>query len=180
MDFSVGIFEFPSIAKGYKNIDYIMKQFNISVIKIQKICPGRLLFIFSADTSDVKNILEEYKDNSEKILFTSACGVCKECIDILSKCNKIKNFSDLGILELRNSVNIIKAADIILKSSSSKILKLDIGLGLFGKGVIYFVGSVSNLESAINSIKSEIKSDDIISSQIISNPVDDFKKLFIF
>lgn len=178
MDFSVGIFEFPSIAEGYKNIDYIMKQFSISVIKIQKICPGRLLFIFSADTSDLENILKEYKDNDEKILFSSVSGVSKECVDILTKSNKTDDFSDLAILELKNSVNVIRASDMILKSSSSKILKIDIGFGLFGKGIVYFVGSISNLESAINSVKHKFKNNEIISSQIISNPVDDFKKLF--
>ena len=60
MDFSVGMLEFPHIAEGYKNIDYIMKHFSISTLKLQRICPGRLLFIFSADTSDVVNIIKEY------------------------------------------------------------------------------------------------------------------------
>lgn len=180
MDFSIGMLEFPSIAEGYKNIDYIMKQFSISTIKVQKICPGRLLFIFSADTSDVVNIMKEYKNNERKILYSSVTGISKRCIDSLSSRNKVDDFSDLGIVEVRNCVNTIKVADMILKSSSSNILKIDIGLGLSGKGLIFFIGSISNIKSAIDTIYDNFSTGEIVSAEIISNPVDDFKKLFCY
>lgn len=178
MDFSIGILEFPNIAEGYKNIDYIMKQFSISTIKIQKICPGRLLFIFSADTSDITNIMKEYKNNERKILYSSVTGISKECIDSIAHRKNISDFSDLGIIEVKNCVNTIKIADMILKTSSSEILKIDMGLGLFGKGLIFFIGTISNIKSAIGAINANFSDNEIVSSEIISNPVDDFKKIF--
>ena len=180
MDFSVGILEFPHIAEGYKNIDYIMKHFSISTLKLQRICPGRLLFIFSADTSDVVNIMKEYKDNKRKILYSSVTGISEKCIESLSSRNKVDDFSDLGIVEIKNCVNTIKVADMILKTSSSEILKIDMGLGLFGKGLVFFVGSISNIKSAIDTINDNFSKEEIVSTEIISNPVDDFKKLFCY
>lgn len=180
MDFSVGILEFPHIAEGYKNIDYIMKHFSISTLKLQRICPGRLLFIFSADTSDVVNIMKEYKDNKRKILYSSVTGISEKCIEALSSRNKVNDFSDLGIVEVKNCVNTIKVADMILKTSSSEILKIDMGLGLFGKGLVFFVGSISNIRVAIDTINDNFSKEEIISTEIISNPVDDFKKLFCY
>lgn len=186
MNKSLALLEFNPITDAYIIVDKILKTFSVELIRHNKICPGALLSILSGNTEDIKQIIQY----SKEINIRNQCilNISHEIIKYISRISleqeeaqegadhekafhhpHFEKVINVGIIEGRHCIHAIKAADIMLKTSDLKIVKLDFSLGLYGKGFLMVSGGISEIESAIAKVMEEIPKQEISKNAVIAN-----------
>lgn len=186
MNKSLALLEFNPITDAYIIVDKILKTFSVELIRHNKICPGALLSILSGNTEDIKQIIQY----SKEINIRNQCilNISHEIIKYISRISleqeeaqegadhekafhhpHFEKIINVGIIEGRHCIHAIKAADIMLKTSDLKIVKLDFSLGLYGKGFLMVSGGISEIESAIAKVIEEIPKQEISKNAVIAN-----------
>jgi len=182
---SLILLEFKNISTGFFVLDEITKNFNVNMEILKLLCPGRYMIICSGNQGEIESLrkyITEIKENEKHKHITErlVSGVDE---DLMKKINKNVKFSDsvksLGILEFSNTVQAIETADFIEDESPIEILTIKIGLGMCNKGVILFEGDTSSVVNIVKRVESlELK--ELISSEIINSPNEEFLKSFHF
>lgn len=186
MNKSLALLEFNPITNSYIIVDKILKTFSVDLIRHNRICPGALLSILSGNTEDIKQIIQY----SRELNIRNQCilNISHEIIKYISKINfedeetrlgsrhpkddhnrAHQRIVNIGIVEGKHCIHAIKAADIMLKTSDLRIVKLDFSLGLYGKGFLMVSGGISEIESAIAKVMEEIPKQMISKSAVIAN-----------
>lgn len=181
MSASIGILEFMNIAQAYDTLDKILKTYHLTVLKAQKICPGRFLILLSGNTADVLTMVKEYKnpkskeDIKQNIKVSYSTGLSPATLDAIVKTKHQVSICNLAIIEIRHAVDAFFITDTIVKSFAVDILKLDLSLGLFGKALLYLNGSFSDLESLVQEYKN-LYADKLVDIRLIATPHEELKK----
>ncbi|MDY2987879.1 MAG: BMC domain protein [Peptoniphilus sp.] len=175
MNKSFILIEFNQISKSYEILNDILLNYPVKIFLSKNICPGRILFILEGFDSDLISINIFCKDNhvnSDLVL-----NISKDIIKIINKNPSFKNFSSLFVLESKNSITAIKAADICNKYSNINLLKIQINLGLFGKGLFFAQGELSSTKQCSKLISKFFNENDIINTSIIERPTQELLKI---
>lgn len=80
-----------------------------------------------------------------------------------------KKLEAVGVIETRNALSIIYAADIAAKAASIDILEISLGKGIGGKGYFTMTGEVGSVRTAVSAAVKIIDSDNLISRIVIPN-----------
>ncbi len=163
---SLALIQFKSISVGYFSLDKILKTLPVEILKITNVCPGALFIVLSGVESDIlscKQICENINCHFQKI-----DNVNENVIDLIKhRHNKIPTYKNVAIIETTKCIDAFKIADLCLKNNSIEVFRLDYMLGLFGKGVLFLSGNLSELNSSVDKIKQSIKDKKILNISII-------------
>lgn len=182
---SLILIEFKNIATAFYILNELTENFNLEVVISKPLCPGRYILVFSGGMGEVSeaeiSIKEIKKDSKHSNISVRVIGSIEQ--GIVEKINSPMNYPGvirgLGILEMVNSVEIIRAADLLYKSGDIEIISIKIGLGLGAKGIVLVEGTESDLHNGISKIEAEAGRK-VISSQIINSPEKKFLDNFKF
>jgi len=173
---SLALLEFRNHPDAHYALNEILLNYQVTVVQSRRICPGRYILVFNGKTQDIKNALSHARSLfGEKEIETAFIGgVSEPTVEALNR-KKGDTLGDaLAIVETRHALHAIAAADIAIENTPVSILKLDIGLGLFGKGVLHLTGRLADVQTAIRHIQGELDLDQkSITSRVISKPVKD-------
>lgn len=171
---SFSLVEFESIAKGYKEMNNIILNYPVSLFLSRNVCPGRMIFIFKGNESDILEIDKYFKSKNFSSIYI--LNIQEEIIEKINTVNKTKNISSLMICEFKNSIYAMKASDLCIKEANIDLIKLEFRIGLFGKSISVFSGLLSNLQSSKTKILDNFSNKDIVAIEIIENPVGELIK----
>lgn len=172
MSKSVCLLEFHSISKAFSTLNDILLRHTVKIFLDKKICPGRYIILFEGNENDIKEISDNIY-GAKGVLCQIINSISEELINVLKKKSVPKFNKSIGIFEFVHTIDAIKLADIAIKQSGITINKIDFSLGLFGKGIIYCSGNISNLEDFKKYILENCSDKDIIGLEIILRPCEE-------
>ncbi|NLN98158.1 MAG: BMC domain-containing protein [Eubacteriaceae bacterium] len=171
---SLALLEFGSHPDAHYALNEVLLNYQVVVVLSRRICPGRYLLVFNGKTQDIKNALSHAQSifDEKEIATAFIGGVSEPTVEALNRKKGDALGAALAIVETRRALHAIEAADIAVENTPVSILKLDIGLGLFGKGVLHLTGRLADVQTAIRHIEGELDPDKkSMTSRVISKPV---------
>lgn len=166
---SLIILEFNHLSMGYSIIDRLLKNYDIDLVKVCRICPGKLLVIASGLVEDIQEIKDQLKKRKE-ILISVILGVHPECIKLLSSHTAPEPAAALAVIEMNHALHAIEVTNYILQNFPIHINKLNIALGLFGKGVVICTGQLADMLNIQEYLTTSYSKPTLINFEIISHP----------
>lgn len=147
---AVGLIEFNSIAAGIEAADAMVKAASVSPLVMKTICPGKFLAGVHADVASVQASLEAglavapeaavdhvFIPNLSPAVVFAMAGAAEPAAD-----------GALGIIETFSAASCVAAADAAVKAADVSLVEVRLAMGLGGKAVSLFTGSVAAVRSA--------------------------------
>ncbi|MBS4534533.1 BMC domain-containing protein [Clostridium sp. D2Q-14] len=170
---SVGLIEVSSISKGIAILDDIVKRLEVDVLVARSICPGKYMILLQGNTSSVRIAVCIGDELGQKYI-TKSCiidNINTHIFSVMKGKIEPENMDALGVIETKNVVSSIIIADIVWDSSDVELIKIKLGNGIGGKGLLAFTGNVSSVKNAIEHCKSKDEVyQTIFNCQIINYP----------
>ncbi len=147
---ALALLEFESVAAGYLAADAMAKRAPVAHIVAGTVQPGRLLVLLSGGVAEVEEASESGRHAASGSLLDQLFlpAVHEGVVDaLLGSRHPIAD--SLGIVECHSAASALHAADAGLKGAAVTLIELRLSDGLGGKGICFFTGPVSAVESAV-------------------------------
>ena len=151
IDPALALLEFDSIAAGILAGDAMVKTAPVARIVAGTVHPGRYLVLVSGDVAPVQEALRAgLAAGSGAVLdHVDLPGVHPDVPASIAAARRPDPIEALGIVETGSVAAAIQAADAGLKGAQVTLLELRLADGLGGKGLAFFSGSISDVETAV-------------------------------
>ncbi len=151
MDPALALIEFDSIASGIEAGDAMAKKAPVAGIVAGTVQPGKFLVLVHGVVADVEeSLLEGLRVGASSAVDSVYLpGVHPDVVDALSSGRSTAGIEALGIVETRSVAAAIAAADAGVKGAEVELLELRLADGLGGKGLVFFIGQVADVEAAV-------------------------------
>ncbi len=147
---ALALLEFESIAAGYLAADAMAKRAPVTRIVAGTVQPGRLLVLLSGGVAEVEEAAAAGREVAAGSLLDEVLLPAVHPGVVSALLGKRQPIADgLGIVECRGAASAIHAADAGLKGAEVALVELRLSDGLAGKGICFFTGTVSAVESAV-------------------------------
>lgn len=176
MEYSVGILELRSIAKGIQASDEALKSAGIKLISAQPICPGKFELVVSGELAQVNAAMERIRGNFSDYLVDSVLlgRIEQTVVQALLGGQPEARRGALGTIETFSVASVIMAADTAVKSADVDILELRTARGMGGKGVVLVTGEVADVTAAVEAGSRYAKEQGLlVSSSVLGSPHSD-------
>ena len=169
MDFpALALLEFSSIAAGIEAGDAMVKRAPVSKILSGTVQPGHYLVLVVGDVASVEEAVAAGKEVGQTALHDTLFlpNVHPDVVTALGGLRQAAQEDALGVIETRTVASAIFAADAGVKGAEVSLLQLRLADGLGGKGLVYFHGSVANVETAV-SLSANIAQNQLVKQMVI-------------
>jgi microcompartment protein CcmL/EutN len=148
---ALALIEFDSIAAGILAGDAMVKTAPIAAIVAGTVHPGRYLVLVSGDVGPVQEALRAglAAGNGAVLDHVYLPGVHPDVPASIAAVRRPDPIESLGIVETASVAAAIQAADAGLKGAQVTLLELRLADGLGGKGLAFFTGKVTDVETAV-------------------------------
>ena len=173
MQYSVGVIELKSVAKGIQAADDALKSAGISLISAQPICPGKFELIITGELAQVNASMEKVRDTYTSYLIDSVLlgRIDPTVVKALLGAQPQAERGAIGTIETISVASAILAADTAVKSAKVDILELRAARGVGGKGIVYFTGEVADVTAAVEAGSRYAKEQGLlVGSSVIGSP----------
>jgi microcompartment protein CcmL/EutN len=150
-DPALALIEFDSIAAGILAGDAMVKTAPVTRIVAGTVHPGKYLVLVSGDVGPVQEALAAglAAGSGAVVDHVFLPGVDPDVPASIAAARRPGPMEALGIVETGSVAAAIQAADTGLKGAQVALLELRLADGLGGKGLTFFSGTVTNVESAV-------------------------------
>lgn len=168
-DIAIGLLETSSIAKGVETLDAMCKAAGIKLQTAHPISRGKYIIIISGPVGEVESSMNAGVQMAGETLISKFIirNVHKEVLKSLNAKVPAKDFEAVGIVETKEALAVVFAADMAAKAAKVHLVEIKTGTGIGGKGYFTIVGEVGAVRSAINAAVQSLKGDMIISKIVI-------------
>ena len=148
---ALALLEFDSIAIGILASDAMVKQSPVAQILTGTVHPGRYLTMVTGDVATVDEAVKIGLEVGHSALCDSVFlpDIHPDVISALGGPQQMPQQEALGIVETIGAAAIIKSADAGIKGAEVSLIRLRLSDGLGGKGLLFFVGLVADVEAAV-------------------------------
>lgn len=153
MDYpALALLEFSSIASGIEAGDAMVKRAPVAAMHTGTVQPGHYLVMVSGDVASVEEAVAAGKAAGQPALrdFLFLPNVHPDVVAALSGKRSVGASDALGVVETQTVASAIRAADAGVKGAEVTLLQLRLADGLGGKGILFFNGLVSDVETAVS------------------------------
>jgi microcompartment protein CcmL/EutN len=147
---AIGLLENSSIALGVTASDAMCKMAQVDLVKAQVIARGKYLILISGPVGEVESAMRAGIEMVGKSIIHQFIirNVHTNVLEALEKRRPVSNLDAFGLIETKDAVASIHAADAAAKSA--KIHLLDVKAVLpGGKGYVSLTGDVGAVKTAI-------------------------------
>lgn len=152
---ALALLEFRSIAAGIESADAMVKRAEVDVVQAGTVQPGNLLVLLGGPVAEVEEALKAglqvAADALADHIFLPA--VAPAVVRALAGQRDIRALelvsTALGIVETRTVPAAIHAADAGIKGAEVALMEVRLADGLGGKGLVFFTGTVADVEAAL-------------------------------
>lgn len=168
---ALGLVELSSIAKGIETLDAMCKAAGVNPEVHQAISKGKYIIVVSGPLGEVESSLAkgaEIAGNAlvaRHIIRTIHAGVAAA----LNKKVKPENIEAVGMVETREALPALFAADAAAKAASVHVAEVNTGKGIGGKGYFTVVGEPGAVRTAVAAGVKAIGEDAVVSRIVIPN-----------
>lgn len=150
-DPALALLEFDSIASGILAGDAMVKTAPVARIVAGTVHPGRYLVLVSGEVGPVQEALAAglAASTGSVVDHVYLPGVHPDVPASVADARRPDPIEALGIVETASVAAAIQAADAGLKGAEVTLLELRLADGLGGKGLAFFSGDVTNVETAV-------------------------------
>ena len=179
---ALGALEFSSIAMGILALDEMVKIAPVRIIEARTMCPGKYLIVFSGDVASVEYSFNKGFETGKDLIVDSLFlpMIHPEALKAIGKVNVAEVWDAIGIIETLTVVSSIEAADKAAKVGGVKIIEVRLAIGFGGKSYVKLLGSLSDVEAAMEAGTNKAKSKNLLCmSTIIPQPHSETKPHFM-
>lgn len=166
---SLGLVETKSIAFGIGLADDMVKRAEVELLRAKTICSGRFMLLVSGDCAAVDEAMQQVQKEEYVSSWYLLSKVSRQVIDVLSNRSQTAKFGALGIIECRNVIMGISAADAAVKAATVDLAKLICGQGINGKSYFILTGEVADVQAGIGAAE-EMLGKYLLYKKIIPSP----------
>ena len=165
---AVGFLEGNSIAKGIEASDAMCKMAAVKLAKTSIIARGKHLILITGPVGEVESSLRAGREVLGKTLVDEVLirNVHAQVIAALDKRIPVEVLGAVGIVETKEAVATVKAADAAAKAASVHVLEVKTVVP-GGKGYFTICGEVGDVRSAIAAAVSSLRADQLVSHVVI-------------
>lgn len=151
MEYSVGVLELKSIARGVQAADDALKSAGISLISAQPVCPGKFELIITGELAQVQASMDKIRTAySVNLVDSTLLGrIDPSVIRALLGAQPENKKGAVGVIETYSVASGILAADTAVKASNVSILELRSARGVGGKAIVYLTGEIADVGAAV-------------------------------
>ena len=151
MEYSVGILELKSIARGVQAADDALKSAGVSLISAQPICPGKFELILTGELAQVQASMDKIRATYSAYLIDSTVlgRIDPSVIRVLLGAEPEGGEGSVGVIETYSVASGILAADTAVKASNVTVRELRAARGIGGKAVVYLTGEIADVGAAV-------------------------------
>lgn len=180
---ALALFEFSSIARGMVAADGMVKRAVVQLIHAGTVQPGRYLVLLGGEVAEVEEAMKAGKAlggaSLEDLIWLP--GVHPDVLAALHRENQPpRSFPNspeadaLGIVETRTAPAAIHAGDVAVKGAKIQLFSIRLSDGLGGKGLVLLRGLVSDVEAALELVRTRLDGLTLLHTEIISQLHADF------
>ncbi|MFV1962576.1 MAG: BMC domain-containing protein [Acidimicrobiia bacterium] len=160
-DPAIALLEFDSISAGIVSGDAMVKSSPLGSIYAGTVHPGKYLVLVSGDTASVEIALSTGTDTGGDNVTDSVFlpDIHPDVTSAIVGGAKNATFGEeaLGIVETSSVASVIDGADAGVKAAHVVLGAVRLGDGLGGKGYVFFSGTISNVEAAVDAAVSRVE-----------------------
>ncbi|MBI4656565.1 MAG: BMC domain-containing protein [Elusimicrobia bacterium] len=168
-DIAIGLLETSSIAKGIESLDAMCKAAGIKPEIHQPISKGKYIIVVSGPVGEVESSMAAGVETAGKTVEANHLirNVHKGVLSALNKRVKAEKMEAVGIMETREALPAVFAADAAAKAAFVHLVEVNTGKGIGGKGYFVISGEVGAVRSAINAAAKTLDEQMIVSKIVI-------------
>ncbi len=176
---SLGLVELSSIAKGVLTLDAMRKTAEINIEWAYAIAKGKYIIMVSGTQAEVESSLVRASEIAGKDLISKYVirNVHKGVLEGLNKKVKADNLEALGMVETKEAMSAVFAADAALKAAFVKIIEIKTGAGIGGKGYFTICGEPGAVRAAVTAAVKAVGEGEIVERIVIANAHSDMLKV---
>jgi microcompartment protein CcmL/EutN len=165
---AVGFLEGNSIAKGIEASDAMCKMASVKLAKTAIIARGKYVILINGPVGEVESALRAGRETMGKTLVDDVLirNVHAQVIAALDKRMPVEALGAVGVVETKEAVATVKAADAAAKAASVHVLEVKTVVP-GGKGYFTVCGEVGDVRSAIAAAVSALKPEQLVSQVVI-------------
>ncbi|MEK7657499.1 MAG: BMC domain-containing protein [Elusimicrobiota bacterium] len=168
---AVGLLETSSIAKGIEAVDAMCKMASVKLVKTAVIARGKYIIMISGPVGEVESSLragvETAKDTAVHQFIIR--NLHQQVLDSLEKRVPVEALEALGIIETKEAIAAIHAADAAAKAARVHLLETKAVVG-GGKGYVTMTGEVGAVRTAVGAGIQVVPKGMLVSHVVIPQP----------
>jgi microcompartment protein CcmL/EutN len=168
---SIGMMETSSIAKGIEALDAMCKAAGVEPKLHQAISKGKYIIVIAGPVGEVESSLAKGAEIAGNTLIARHIirNVHAGALAALNKKIKPAALEAVGIVETREALPALFAADAAVKAAFVHLAEIRLGSGIGGKGYFTVCGEVGAVRTAVAAGVKAIGEDAVISRIVIPN-----------
>lgn len=166
---AVGLLETASIAKGIEASDAMCKMASVKLARAGVIARGKYMILITGPVGEVESSLRAGRQMLGKDLIDEVLirNVHSQVLETLDKRVPLKEMGALGIIETKDAIAAVRAADAAAKAAAVFLIETKTVVG-GGKGYVTMSGEVGAVRSAVAAGISAVPEAAVISHVVIS------------
>lgn len=167
----IGALELSSVGIGYKALDRMLKEADVSIILARTICSGKYLIVLSGTVSDVESCMAAGREAGEGALVDELVltSVHPSVFPALGQSVPMSgdDLQALGIVESFSGVSILAAADAAAKAAAVTLFRIHVAMALGGKGFLLMSGSQPDVEASVEAAVEKVRERGLLVSSVV-------------
>ncbi|MBI5631427.1 MAG: BMC domain-containing protein [Elusimicrobia bacterium] len=147
---AVGLIEASSIAKGVEAADAMCKAASIKLVRTQVLARGKYVILVSGPVGEVESALRAGRAVAGGALIDEVIirNIHAAVLAALDKRIAVESLEAVGIIETKDSIAAVRAADAAAKAAAVHVLEVKTVVG-GGKGYVSLAGEPAAVRSAV-------------------------------
>lgn len=168
---AIGMLETSSIAKGIEALDAMCKAAGIKPEVHQPISKGKYIVVVSGPVGEVEAALADGIETAGNtvVMKNIIRNVHAGALAALNKKIKPANIEAVGIVETKEALPALFAADAAAKAAFVHVAEVNTGKGIGGKGYFTVVGEPGAVRTAVTAGVKAIGEDAVVNRIVIPN-----------
>jgi microcompartment protein CcmL/EutN len=166
---AVGLLETASIAKGIEASDAMCKMASVKLARAGVIARGKYVIIITGPVGEVESSLRAGRQLLGQGLIDEVLirNVHSQVLETLDKRVPVKELDALGIIETKDAIATVRAADAAAKAAAVSLIETRTSVG-GGKGYVTMAGEVGAVRSAVAAGIGAVPEAGLVSHVVIS------------
>lgn len=167
---AVGFLESSSIAKGIEASDAMVKMASVKLAKTVIVARGKYIILITGPVGEVESSMRAGRAVLDKALVDEVLirNAAQQVVDSLDKRRPVETLGAVGIIETKEAIAAVLAADAAAKAASVHLIETKTVVG-GGKGYVTLCGEVGDVRTAVAAGISAIRKELLVSQVVIPN-----------
>lgn len=168
---AVGLLETSSIAKGIEASDAMCKMAQVKLVKVNIVARGKYTILISGPVGEVESSMRAGIDIAKDTVIHQFIlrNVHQQVLDSLDKRRPVEALLAVGIIETKEAIPAIQAADAAAKAAGVHLLETKAVVG-GGKGYVSMTGEVGAVRTAVGAGIAVVPKGMLVSHIVIPQP----------